>query len=209
MPRLAQFAYITSHDLQEPARKISTFVEMLDRTLGANVDQKSKNYIQKIDHASAPMLSLIRGVLSISQLSSQHQKFEEVNLNNILNDVLLDYELLIDEKSCVVEINDDLPVVEAIPVQMSQLITNLMSNALKFCKKEEPLLIKVLHRILEPSEIISYQLKPGSVYSIIEFADNGIGFQQENAAQIFSIFQRLHGRTEYEGTGIGLAMCKK
>lgn len=206
---LSQFAYITSHDLQEPARKISTFIEMLERTLKGDIDPKVKTYIQKIDRASERMLALIRDVLSISQLSSQQQKFEPVDLNSVLQDVLTDYELLIEEKKCTIEVNESLPVIQAIPVQMSQLFSNLVSNALKFSKLGEPLLIRIHHSKLPAADISQYKLKPGLSYSRIDFIDNGIGFQQENAMQIFNIFQRLHGRAEYEGTGIGLAMCKK
>lgn len=206
---LSQFAYITSHDLQEPARKISIFIEMLERTLSTDADPRTKSYINKIDHASARMLALIRDVLSISQLSSQNHKFEEVDLNNIISEVQTDYELLIEEKNCSIVVSKKLPVVKAIPVQMSQLFTNLMSNALKFSKKDEALIITIELNQLNEAEIVLHKLKPGVQYNKIDFTDNGIGFQQEHAGQIFNIFQRLHGRAEYEGTGIGLAMCKK
>lgn len=206
---LSQFAYITSHDLQEPARKVSTFIEALESTLQPNINPKAKAYIQKIDRASARMLTLIRDILSISQLSSNQERFELVDLNTILKDVLTDYELLIAEKKCIIEINEELPTIPAIPVQMSQLFTNLISNALKFAKKDEPLLIKIHYSRLEPTDTDKYKLKPGISYSKIDITDNGIGFHQENATQIFNIFQRLHGRSEYAGTGIGLAMCKK
>jgi len=206
---LSQFAYITSHDLQEPARKISTFIEALERTLPANTDPRAKSYIAKIDRAAARMLGLIRDVLAISQLSNLQEKFEPVNLNNILADVMADYELMIEEKSCTVDINEPLPTIEAIPVQMSLLFSNLLSNALKFSRFDKPLIVKVIHGVLDAGEIAQFNLKPDSVYHRIDFADNGIGFQQNNAIQIFNIFQRLNGRSEFEGNGIGLAMCKK
>ena len=206
---LSQFAYISSHDLQEPARKISTFVEALEMTLGSDINPKAKNYIKKIDHASARMLTLIRDVLSISQLSSHREKFDLVNLNEVLKDVLTDYELLIEEKKCVVTVNVELPVIRAIPVQMSQLFSNLISNALKFSRQNEPVLLTIQHSELDEAEVKTYKLKSRLNYSKIDFIDNGIGFHQENASQIFNIFQRLHGRSDYEGTGIGLAMCKK
>jgi len=206
---LSQFAYISSHDLQEPARKISTFIDALEMTLGSDIDPKAKTYIKKIDRASARMLTLIRDVLSISQLSSHHEKFELINLNAVLKDVLADYELLIDEKKCIVTISEELPFIRAIPVQMSQLFSNLISNALKFSKQNERVSVTIQHSRLNKSDVKNYKLKPGINYSKIDFIDNGIGFQQENASQIFNIFQRLHGRSDYEGTGIGLAMCKK
>jgi PAS domain S-box-containing protein len=197
---LSQFAYIASHDLQEPARKISTFIDALERSLPDDIDHKAKTYIKKIDRASSRMLTLIRDVLTISRLSSNEDNFERVDLNVVLKEVLADYELLIEEKQCKVELVGGLPTIEAIPVQMSQLLGNLVSNALKFAEKNTPLLIKIIH---------TRYSKYGAVYSRIDFIDNGIGFNQQNAAQIFNIFQRLHGRSEYEGTGIGLAICKK
>ncbi|HUP12012.1 MAG TPA: PAS domain-containing protein, partial [Niastella sp.] len=142
---LSQFAYIASHDLQEPARKISTFIESLERSLPAEIDHKSKNYIKKIERASFRMLTLIRDVLAISRLSSEKDNFETVNLNAILKEVLADYDLLIEEKHCKVQLNEELPTIEAIPVQMSQLIGNLVSNALKFAAKDTPLLINIVH----------------------------------------------------------------
>ncbi len=206
---LSQFAYITSHDLQEPARKISTFIEALERTLPADIDPRAKSYLSKIDRASARMLGLIRDVLSISQLSGQQERFELVNLNNTLREVLADYELLIEEKKCSIEINSELSTIEAIPVQMSLLFSNLISNALKFAKKGSPLVIRIDCTSVDGNDADKYDLKPGNAYHRIDFSDNGIGFQQQNATQIFNIFQRLHGRSEYEGNGIGLAMCKK
>jgi signal transduction histidine kinase len=106
-------------------------------------------------------------------------------------------------------INNPLPVIKAVPVQMSQLFSNLVSNALKFSKKDEPLIITINVSSLNDPGLSNPDLKSGMHFLKIDFTDNGIGFQQENAVQIFNIFQRLHGRSEYEGTGIGLAMCKK
>jgi PAS domain S-box-containing protein len=205
---LSQFAYITSHDLQEPIRKISTFVEMLSKTLGDSIDARAKSYIAKIDSASARMLRLIRDVLTLSQLSRTNEDFQRVDLNEIFTDIKNDYELLIEEKGCVFE-SDKLPTITAIPVQMSQLFTNLVSNALKFARKDEKLCLTVTSSVLTEEEVRSYPLRNASEYCKIEFTDNGIGFNQDNAVQIFDIFQRLHGRNEYAGTGIGLAMCKK
>lgn len=205
---LSQFAYIASHDLQEPARKISTFIDSLERSLPTDIDDKAKLYIKKIDRASSRMLTLIRDVLTMSQLSSEEDSFKTVNLNTVFKEVLADYELLIEEKQCKVEVGE-LPTIPAIPIQMSQLFGNLVSNALKFSREDTPLLIKIIHSSLSSDNIDSLHLKRGVTYSRIDFIDNGIGFEQQNAAQIFNIFQRLHGRSEYEGTGIGLAICKK
>jgi PAS domain S-box-containing protein len=206
---LSQFAYITSHDLQEPARKISTFVEILTRSLGENVDHRSKAYLTKIERSATRMLSLIRDVLSFSRLNKESRAFSSVDLNTVLDAVKGDFELLIEEKQCIIESNV-LPVIEAIPVQMSQLFGNLISNALKFSSTTTVPMISVTADFLSPEEFdLHPELTGGIPHYKISFKDNGIGFNQANADQIFNIFQRLHSRTEYEGTGIGLAMCKK
>jgi signal transduction histidine kinase len=206
---LSQFAYITSHDLQEPARKISTFVEMLGKSLGAHIDDRSRGYLTKIDNASQRMLRLIRDVLTISQLSQTAGQLERVDLNKTLEDVKNDYELLIEQKGCVIE-SDILPVVSAIPVQMSQLFGNLVSNALKFSSKNGHACLIIRCEVVSPSTVEDIpNLKKAEAYYKLSFTDNGIGFEQGNATQIFDIFKRLHNRTDYQGTGIGLAMCKK
>jgi len=206
---LSQFAYITSHDLQEPARKVSTFTEMLSKSLGDQIDSRSKNYLQKIDASAKRMLNLIRDVLAFSQLSKSSTQFVMVDLNQVFEETKNDFELLIEQKECKIEI-DELPIIEAIPVQMSQLFTNLISNALKFTKPGVKNCLVIRAEIFDRQSIRdNVNLKPTSKYCQINFIDNGIGFNQENADQIFDIFQRLHSKSEYQGTGIGLAMCKK
>jgi PAS domain S-box-containing protein len=206
---LSQFAYITSHDLQEPARKISTFIDMLSNTLGDQVDPRAKAYLQKIDLSASRMLALIRDVLAFSQLSKTSYEFKKVDLNMILSEIKNDFELLAEQKKCTIE-SDELPVIEAIPVQMIQLFSNLISNALKFGRMEVKnfLRIKCALKGREMLQVYTH-LKPADRYCRMDFIDNGIGFSQSNAVQIFDIFQRLHTKSEYQGTGIGLAMCKK
>jgi signal transduction histidine kinase len=155
------------------------------------------------------MLTLIRDVLSFSQLSKVKQVFEKVDLNVILESVKNDFELLIEQKDCRIQSNS-LPLVEAIPVQMSQLFSNLISNSLKFIPADRKPVIAITAELMSEDEIRgNRKLNSNLSYYVISFSDNGIGFHHENAVQIFDIFQRLHNRTEYEGTGIGLAMCKK
>jgi light-regulated signal transduction histidine kinase (bacteriophytochrome) len=205
---LAQFAYIASHDLQEPARKISTFTEMLQKSL-KEADERTRNYINKIEQASARMLSLIRDVLNYSQLGKQKQQLFRIDLNLALETVINDFELLIEQKGAVITY-EHLPTIEGIPVQINQLFGNLLSNALKFSHNDRQPRISITCSRMSADQVKSYkELKEECDYYKISFQDNGIGFSQKNARQIFDIFQRLHGKSDYEGTGIGLAMCKK
>lgn len=205
---LAQFAYIASHDLQEPARKISTFTEMLQKNL-KEIDPRQKNLLNKIEYSSTRMLSLIRDILSYSQLAKKIQEVKRIDLNEVLSSIKNDFELLIEEKGAIISA-EPLPQILGIPIQINQLFANLISNALKFSQKDRAPKIRIRCALLSPAEVKkSKELKDDLSYYRISFTDNGIGFNQDNARQIFDIFQRLHAKSEYEGTGIGLAMCKK
>lgn len=204
---LRQFAYIASHDLQEPVRKIRTYSEMLRRNLG-QMDPRSQSFFSKIDTSSARMLELIRDVLSFSQLTQLKPHYVEVDLMEIMETVKRDFELLIEEKGAVI-ISTKLPVIVAIRVQILQLFSNLVSNSLKFSSKKVQPSIHISARKLTADEVAARSLNTKFDYQMLTFRDNGIGFDQENATQIFNIFERLHSKTEYEGTGIGLAMCKR
>lgn len=205
---LAQFAYIASHDLQEPLRKISTFSQMLEHSLGT-IDETSQNYLGKINNSTARMAKLIKDVLGYSQLANEDEVFETVNIQQIIEAAKTDYELMIEQRHATIKCNK-LPTIQAIPLQMAQLFGNLLSNSLKYAKPNEKSVISISATILTKAELQHYfepDLKTD--YYKIEFQDNGIGFKQEYADRIFNIFQRLHGKTEFAGTGIGLAMCKK
>lgn len=204
---LEQFAYITSHDLQEPLRKIGTFTEMLENSLGPISDQ-SRKFLRKISESSSRMRRLILDVLNYSRLLSPQDSFTDVDLNKIAADVLNDFELSIAEKNAVVHVGP-LPVIQAVPLQINQLFTNLVSNALKFNNREK-VEIWLNASQVSPEESIHLEgLHPQLPYCRLEFRDNGIGFDQQYAEQIFTIFQRLHNHQEYPGTGIGLSLCKK
>ncbi len=204
---LEQFAYIASHDLQEPLRKVSTFSQMLENSL-PEIDERAKNYFIKINNSTARMSNLIRDVLAYSQLSKENEIYDWVNLQEVVNSLKNDFELLIEQKQATIQ-SSNLPTIQAVPLQMSQLISNLLSNSLKFSTADVKPLITIVANLVAKDEIATYSLDQNAVYYNIEFKDNGIGFNQEYATRIFNIFQRLHGKTQYSGTGIGLAMCKK
>ncbi len=154
------------------------------------------------------MSNLIRDVLAYSQLSKENEIYDWVNLQEVVDSLKNDFELLIEQKQATIQ-SLNLPTIQAIPLQMSQLISNLLSNSLKFSTANVKPLIIIVANLVAKDEIAIYSLDQNAVYYNIEFKDNGIGFNQEYATRIFNIFQRLHGKTQYSGTGIGLAMCKK
>jgi PAS domain S-box-containing protein len=205
---LAQFAYIASHDLQEPLRKISAYTQMLENSVDAHLDEKSRNYVAKVQSSTLRMTTLIRDVLNYSELIKDADGFEEVDLTHVLKTVITDFELLIEQKNAVIE-SQQLPTIKAIPLQMAQLFGNLIGNSLKYSSKDVPPLITISSSELDAAEKKEYPIEQSKRYLKIQFKDNGIGFNQEHAEQIFHIFKRLHGKEDYEGTGIGLAMCKK
>lgn len=205
---LAQFAYIASHDLQEPLRKISTYTEMLENSISEHLDEKSKSYLEKVQNSSLRMTSLIRDVLHYSEVVKDNEGFENVDLDKILNSISTDFELLIEQKNAVIH-STVLPTIRAIPLQMSQLFGNIIGNSLKYNREDVPPVITISVTTLEDTEKQVHNIDLALQYLKIQFRDNGIGFKNEYAEQIFHIFKRLHGKGEYEGTGIGLAMCKK
>jgi signal transduction histidine kinase len=192
---LEQFAYIASHDLQEPLRKVQAFSDRLASKYADKLDDDGKLYISRMQDASNRMRILIQDLLTYSRVRSKGQEFVSVDLNEIVKGVIADLEVRLEQDGGRVEV-DDLPTVWADPLQMRQVFQNLIGNALKFKKSGVVPIVRVMSK------------SKGSNYRII-VQDNGIGFEQQYAERIFEIFQRLHGRSDFEGTGMGLAIVKK
>ena len=200
---LQNFASVASHDLQEPLRKIQTFSDRL-RAKGGALNAQGLDYLERMQNAAQRMQVLIQDLLKLSRVTSRALPFEECPLRGIVRAVLLDLEVAIEQKTAEIEIGW-LPVIEADALQMRQLFQNLISNALKFNRQGVRPWVSISGRILDEQE--------GGISGLptceIVVQDNGIGFEAQFAEQIFVVFQRLHSRSEYEGTGIGLALCRK
>ncbi len=220
---LQKFAYVASHDLQEPLRKITTFSSRLELEYAEQLKGKGIEYLQKVVNASSRMQKLIEDILSFSTLTSLNIKMENTDLNEILHAVLSDMEIVISQKNAKI-IADKLPSIDGNASQLGQLFLNLISNAVKFNDPERPLEINISYSIingsqLPKSDIIRTHYKFAALentrfwnneqFCKIEIRDNGIGFDLEYADKIFVLFQRLNTQAAVSGTGIGLAICKK
>jgi PAS domain S-box-containing protein len=204
---LEEFAYVASHDLKEPLRKISTFGDRLVTTQAERLSDDGKLYLNKIVDASQRMQHMINDLLSISLISGD-RSFQPFSLQAVLDDAQQALEYKIEKRGAVITA-DPLPEVNIVASQFRQLFQNLLSNSLKFTPPERTPEISITAQFLSPEEVSEFQIVQAPQYLKLEFKDNGIGFESEYAGKIFQIFQRLHGKSEYEGTGIGLAICKK
>ena len=205
---LQNFASVASHDLQEPLRKIQAFSDRLRVKCGASLSAQGLDYLERMQNAASRMQVLIQDLLKLSRITSRALPFEKCKLGEIVRAVLSDLEIVIEQKNAVVEVGE-LPTIEADPVQMRQLFQNLISNALKFQVSGDKPVVIVEGRVYQMKEPRIASVAPGEEICKIVVRDNGIGFDPKFAEQIFVVFQRLHTRNEYEGTGIGLAVCRK
>jgi PAS domain S-box-containing protein len=205
---LQSFAYISSHDLQEPLRKIQTFASRLADLDEQNISAKAKTYLTRIELSAKRMQTLIQDLLAYSRTNSGDRVFVKVNLNEIAEEVISDFSERIEESNAVVNFGL-LGEVTVIPFQFRQLLHNLIGNALKFSKKNENPYVEI-----KANRIRGYEIKipvdyPDKMYYHLTISDNGIGFADEYKERIFEVFQRLNTETEFSGTGIGLAIVKK
>jgi light-regulated signal transduction histidine kinase (bacteriophytochrome) len=203
---LEQFASIASHDLQEPLRKVQAFADLLVSQYRDALGEEGQDYLSRMQNATTRMRSLIDDLLTYSRVTTRARPFKQVNLNEIVTQVLADLEISIRDTQGRVEVAQ-LPVIDAEPLQMRQLFQNLIGNALKFHQKGIPPRVKVYTQERQADEDDSSHESVERFEIVVE--DNGIGFDERHLDEIFVLFKRLHGRGEYEGTGIGLAICRK
>jgi signal transduction histidine kinase len=207
---LEEFAYVASHDLQEPLRKIQSFGDRLVLKHEQHLDEDGKFMISRMQNAASRMQLLINDLLAYSRLSQKdHHKMEKTNLQTLISHVRNDLQVLIDEKKAIIK-TDALPIINATPSQMHQLFQNLLNNSLKFSKKNVLPVIEIKYSLVKGSDVPHVRAtQESNLFHRIMIADNGIGFDKKYLEKIFVIFQRLHGKLEYSGSGIGLAVCKK
>ena len=196
---LQQFAHVASHDLKEPLRKIRTFTERLTQDPATKFSDEAKKYIRKVNSATDRMHMMIEGVLNYSMINAGDQNVEIVDLNNIIGSIEADLELVITEKSATIYYTQ-LPIIEGANILLYQMFYNLINNSLKFTRAGERPLITIGSSVIE---------KDGTSNAEIRIEDNGIGFEQDQAQKIFNTFSRLNSKDQFEGTGLGLSLCRR
>ncbi len=201
---LQNFAYVASHDLQEPLRKIEAFSDRLTTKFNDDLTDDGKLYLDRIQNAASRMRQLINDLLSFSRVTSNAKSFQKVDLNQVVASVVDDIQMRLEETKAIVNF-ENLPTVDADEIQMRQLFQNLISNSLKFRKVDVAPVVTIT---TQTTNRIGHDGRDAEFLKL-QLSDNGIGFDNRFKDQIFAIFQRLHGRMEYEGTGIGLATCRK
>lgn len=201
------FIYMASHDLQEPVRKIRMIIDRFCLKYHDQLDGEGQNYLSRIVEVAQRMQLLIKDILSLTRVSEDENPFEETDLNNLVGDILIDFQQSILEKKVDVII-EKLPILKVNPVLFRLMFENLISNALKFSKEKGDPIIRIFSSIPDEENVLDKTRSQNNFYRLF-VEDNGIGFDQQYASQIFEMFRRLHGTAEYKGTGIGLAICKR
>jgi two-component system, chemotaxis family, CheB/CheR fusion protein len=205
---LEAFAYVSSHDLQEPLRKIQTFADRILEKEEGNLSASGKVYFQHMQKSANRMQTLIQELLTFTSLNSAERKFESIPIENIIKDVQMEMKEVIEGQKAIITITK-MCKINVIPFQFRQLFNNLISNSLKFAKPDIPVKITISSEILKREEIKTDEDLVQDVYCHIRFSDDGIGFDQVYNKKIFEVFEKLHSKDEYPGTGIGLAIVKK
>jgi len=201
---LEEFAFVASHDLQEPLRKIRAFGDRLQQKYSAQLGETGSDYVKRMQSASERMSALIDDLLSFSRVTTKQRPFVSVDLNEVMHRVMDDFDYSIEETGAQLHI-DPLPIIDADAPQIAQVFMNLIANSLKFHLRNARPIITVTCEINVASPVGD----DSRAWCCLHFSDQGIGFEAQYAERIFSLFQRLHGRDEYSGTGIGLALCRK
>lgn len=205
---LASFNYVASHDLQEPLRKIQTFISRLEDKEQEHLSSNGKVYIERIKSSSARMRSLIDDLLQFSRTNKSEEALEESNINILLETAKHDLAEIISDKRARIS-SDSIPSMKVIPFQIKQLFLNLISNSLKYSRENTPPIITITYSKTNIKDLPKVKYSKYNVYHTITVKDNGIGFDQDYAEKIFILFNRLHNKNEFSGTGIGLSICKK
>jgi signal transduction histidine kinase len=205
---LQEFVYAASHDLQEPLRKIYTFTERLNIKFGKILPSEGTMFVKRILSSTRNMQTLLSDLLNFSRVSFDEKKLEKISINTCLKNVIAELDVIIEETKTTISY-DLFKEIEAYPSQIQQLFSNLINNAIKFRKAMVPAKINITSEIVDGSDFERFALIKDVEYVKIKVQDNGIGFDQEFSEKIFMIFQRLNGKSEYPGSGIGLAICKK
>jgi two-component system, LuxR family, sensor kinase FixL len=205
---LEQFASVAAHDLQEPLRKIQAFGDRLQSKYEEALGDQGREYLERMRGSAARMQNLINDLLTFSRVTTKPKPFQPVDLTQVAREVVSDLESRIQQTCGRVEAAD-LPTVDADPLQMRQLLQNLIGNGLKFHRAEEPPVVKIEGKVLAEMDRPFNGSGQDRLLCQITVQDNGIGFEEQYLDRIFEVFQRLHGRQEYEGTGMGLAICRK
>lgn len=206
---LEQYAYVTSHDLKEPLRKVLYYASFLIEKINNQISADALNYVKRIESSAVRMNDLIGDLLNYSKLAKTGVTFETIDLNQCLKELQHDFEHTMKEKNVTLVVSE-LPVIKGVPPQMQQLFANLLGNSIKFSKPNTPNTIRITSSRLTTEQVSAYpQLRQSATYAKIVFSDEGIGFDSAYSEQIFSIFHRLNQRTQFEGHGIGLALCRK